>query len=68
VARIAAYGLLKKLTVRYPHRLGEIVAQYEVTARGLHAEIILPPGLYGSFEWQGQSHPLQGGKTNLELP
>jgi alpha-L-rhamnosidase len=61
-------GDLKKLTVRYPHRQGEIVAQYEVTARGLHAEITLPPGLYGSFEWQGQSHPLQGGKTNLELP
>ncbi len=61
-------GDLKKLTVRYPHRLGEIVARYEVTARGLHAEITLPPGLHGSFEWQGQSHPLHGGKTNLELP
>jgi hypothetical protein len=58
---------MKKLTIRYPHPLGEIVARYEVTARGLHAEITVPAGLNGSFEWHGQSHPLSAGKTTLDL-
>jgi hypothetical protein len=61
-------GGLKKLTVRYPHPLGDITAQYEVTARGLHAEIALPAGLHGSIEWRGQSHPLNDGKTTFDLP
>jgi alpha-L-rhamnosidase len=58
---------LKKLMVRYPHPLGEIVARYEVTARGLHAEITLPPGLQGTLEWHGQSHPLGTGKTTFDV-
>ena len=33
-------GDLKKLTVRYPHPLGEIVVHYEMTGSGLQAEII----------------------------
>jgi hypothetical protein len=61
-------GDLKKLTIRYPHPLGEIVAQYEMTARGLHAEITLPAGLSGAFEWHAQSHPLSGGKTIFNVP
>jgi alpha-L-rhamnosidase len=61
-------GDLKKLTVRYPHTLGEIVAHYEVTGSGLHAEITLPSGLSGTFEWQGKSHPLRAGKTTLNVP
>jgi hypothetical protein len=61
-------GDLKKLTIRYPHPLGEIVAQYEMTARGLHAEITLPAGLSGAFEWHGQSHPLSSGKTIFNVP
>jgi hypothetical protein len=60
-------GDLKRLTIRYPHPLGEIVAHYEVTGSGLHAEITLPAGLSGIFEWQGKSHPLHGGKTTLDL-
>jgi hypothetical protein len=60
-------GDLKKLTVRYPHPLGEIVAHYEVAGGSLHAEITLPEGLNGTFEWHGKSHPLHGGKTNLDL-
>jgi alpha-L-rhamnosidase len=61
-------GDLKRLTVRYPHPLGEIVAHYEVTGSGLHAEITLPSGLGGTFEWQGTSHPLGAGKTTLNVP
>jgi hypothetical protein len=60
-------GDLKKLTIRYPHPRGEIVAHYEIVGSALHAEITLPTGLTGTFEWRGKSHPLHGGKTNLEL-
>ena len=60
-------GDLKKLTVHYPHPLGEIVAHYETTARGLHAEIILPSDLSGTFEWRGTSHPLRSGRTTFNV-
>jgi hypothetical protein len=60
-------GDLKKLTVRYPHPLGEIVAQYEREGELLKVGIILPAGLGGSFEWHGANHPLQAGKTTLLL-
>ena len=60
-------GDLKKLTIRYPHPLGEIVAHYEEAGGSLHAEIILPADLSGTFEWHGKSHPIHGGKTNLDL-
>jgi alpha-L-rhamnosidase len=60
-------GDLKKLTVRYPHPLGEIVAHYEMTSGGIHAEITLPPGLSGTFEWQGRSRVLRPGRTTLKI-
>jgi alpha-L-rhamnosidase len=60
-------GDLKKLTIRYPHPLGEIVAHYKVTDSGIHAEIALPPGLSGTFEWHGKSHPLHTGETTLNV-
>ena len=67
--RIApALGELKHLSVRYPHPLGEIVADYEQRPEGLlHVEITLPSGLNGSFEWKGTTHPLRAGKTVFAL-
>jgi hypothetical protein len=61
-------GELKKLSVRYPHPLGEIVAHYEVTGDGLHADVTLPSGLSGTFEWKGKSRPLQAGRTIVTMP
>jgi hypothetical protein len=60
-------GDLKKLTVRYPHPLGMIEAKYEVTGSGLQAEFTLPPGLSGTFEWHGKSHPLAAGKATFSV-
>jgi alpha-L-rhamnosidase len=60
-------GDVKELTIRYPHPLGELVARYAVTSRGLHAEFNLPAGLLGTFEWQGQSHRLGAGKTTFNV-
>jgi alpha-L-rhamnosidase len=62
------FGDLKKLSIRYPHPMGDIAAQYEMTAGGLHAEITLPPGLHGTFEWHGQSHSLNAGTSTFNLP
>jgi alpha-L-rhamnosidase len=66
--RIApALGDLKKLTVRYPHPLGEIVAHYQWAGELLKVEILLPEGLEGSFEWHGATHSLHAGKTTFIL-
>jgi alpha-L-rhamnosidase len=66
--RIApALGDLKKLTVRYPHPLGEIVAHYQWAGELLKVEILLPEGLEGSFEWHGTAHSLHAGKTTFVL-
>ena len=60
-------GDLKKLTVRYPHPLGEIVGALRGDGELLQAEITLPAGLEGTFEWHGATHLLHAGKTTLEL-
>jgi hypothetical protein len=60
-------GDLKKLTIRYPHPRGEIVAHYEREGELLKVEITLPTGLEGSFAWHGTTHSLQPGKTTLVL-
>ena len=66
--RIApALGNLKQITIRYPHPLGEIVAHYTVTDKALHAEITLPPGLHGTFEWQGTTRLLPPGETTIAI-
>lgn len=63
-----ALGDLKKLTIRYPHPLGEIQVHYECESDLLKVEITLPTGLDGSFEWRGAAHHLHSGKTTLTLP
>lgn len=60
-------GDLKKLTIRYPHPQGMIEAHYELTGGGLRAEITLPPGLSGTFEWHGKSRPLAAGKATFNV-
>jgi hypothetical protein len=37
------------------------------SADGLTAEILLPPGLDGSFVWNGREHALRGGAQRLML-
>jgi alpha-L-rhamnosidase len=60
-------GDLKKLTVRYPHPLGEIVAHYQREGELLKVEILLPAGLQGTFAWHGATHSLHAGRTTLVL-
>src|SRR5438045_2716425 len=62
--RIApALGPLRHAEGRVPHPLGDIdVRLVRECDRGVRAEITLPPGLSGQFEWQGQSRPLRAGR------
>jgi hypothetical protein len=56
-----------KATVPHPH--GEIRLDLAaVGARGLKAEVTLPEGVGGWFEWQGQTVALHGAKQTLWFP
>jgi len=61
--RIApALGPLRRAEGRLPHPLGDIdVKLVREGERGLHAEVTLPRGLSGTFEWQGKRRPLREG-------
>ena len=61
--RIApALGPLRRAEGRVPHPLGDIEVQLTREGqRGLRAEVTLPRGLSGAFEWQGQRRPLREG-------
>ncbi len=62
--RIApALGPLRRAEGRVPHPFGDIDIQLvREGQRGLGAEITLPRGLSGVFEWQGQRRPLREGR------
>jgi len=61
-------GALTTLTASYPHPLGPIDVEYTHKDGTLHATIHLPPGLHGTFRWQGQTYPIQQTTLNLTLP
>ena len=61
-------GQLTSLTASYPHPLGAIEVEYTHKDGTLHAVIHLPPGLHGTFRWQGQTYPIQQTTLNLTLP
>jgi alpha-L-rhamnosidase len=51
-----------------PHPQGEI--HVELTAagpEGLKAEVVLPEGIGGSFEWRGKTVALHGGRQSLQF-
>ncbi len=67
--RIApALGPLRRAEGRVPHPFGDIDVQLvREGQRGLRAEITLPRGLSGEFEWQGQRRPLREGRQILRF-
>ncbi|CAN5586207.1 hypothetical protein BH24GEM3_BH24GEM3_17130 [soil metagenome] len=67
--RIApALGALRRAEGRVPHPLGDIeVRLTRLGVRGLRAEITLPPGLGGVFEWRGRQIPLREGRQQFRL-
>ncbi len=61
-------GPLQRAEGRIPHPLGNIDVRLGRTdGSGLAAELTLPPGLEGVFEWNGEERALTPGRQNLEL-
>jgi alpha-L-rhamnosidase len=67
--RIApALGPLRRAEGRVPHPFGDIDVQVRREGqRGLRAEITLPRGLSGEFEWQGQRRQLREGRQIIRF-
>ncbi len=65
--RIAPHlGSLPRASGRVPHPLGDIEVSLEAAEhKGIKAVITLPPGLGGTFEWNGQQIPLSPGRQSI---
>jgi hypothetical protein len=66
--RVAPHlGALQRAEGRIPHPLGDIeVRVARAGARGVRAEVTLPAGLSGVFEWEGAEQPLRAGPQTIE--
>jgi hypothetical protein len=63
-----ALGPLHTASGRVPHPRVDIdVAVSRVGAAGLNAEVTLPAGVTGRFEWYGRSAPLHSGKQTVRF-
>ncbi|HEX5484306.1 MAG TPA: alpha-L-rhamnosidase C-terminal domain-containing protein, partial [Terriglobia bacterium] len=58
-------GSLHELKASMPVPQGEIEVAYERQGEHLTAEVTLPAGLSGWFDWQGQRHALHSGAQRL---
>jgi hypothetical protein len=65
--RIApALGQLQRASGRVPHPRGDIdVAVTRTGADGVRAEVTLPAGVDGVFEWRGRRVPLRAGRQTV---
>ncbi len=59
-------GQLKEVSARMPHPRGAIEVKL-VRNRGLTADIDLPEGTDGQFEWAGTSRALHSGRNHFEV-
>jgi hypothetical protein len=67
-ARVRVAPSLGKLTqvhARMPHPKGEIEVQMVKSGAKLTADVTLPTGITGEFEWAGTKRPLVAGKNHL---
>lgn len=60
-------GTMKNISGEMPHPDGKITVNYNLSGKGLKAEITLPDGISGTFLWKGKSHELKSGGNILEL-
>jgi hypothetical protein len=66
--RIApSLGPLKRASGRVPHPRGDILVELVRSGeKGLRAQVTLPAGLSGVFEWDGRTRPLHPGPQTFE--
>ncbi len=63
-----ALGPLRTASGRVPHPRGDIdVAFTRIGDSGISAEITLPAGVSGAFEWGGRRVPLRAGRQSVRL-
>ncbi len=60
-------GRLTEASGTVPHPSGDIHVRLKRNGAGLKAEVFLPAGLTGEFVWGGQTIPLDGGASSLQL-
>jgi alpha-L-rhamnosidase len=66
--RIApSLGMLTRLDAAAATPQGTVHVRYRNARGRLQARIVLPPGLSGSFVWDGREYPLVRRKTDLSL-
>jgi len=59
-------GPLPHLKATHPHPMGDIQVEYARKGKALQADIQLPAGLTGRFEFEGRSWPLTSGPNHLD--
>ena len=60
-------GALERVSGSIPHPKGEIAVTLGRTGGALEAEITLPPGVGGTFEWQGTRRELVPGANRITV-
>ena len=60
-------GELKEVKADMPHPKGRIEVEYRKVKKGRQTRIILPAGMSGTFEYNGESRMLKNGENNFIL-
>lgn len=60
-------GNLKHVSATMPHPKGEIHVDLQKLNGKLVADVELPPGISGEFDWMAKRHSLKSGKNHLEF-
>jgi hypothetical protein len=60
-------GELKEVKADMPHPKGRIKVEYRRVKKGLQTRVVLPPGMNGSFEYNGKFRMLKSGENSFTL-
>jgi alpha-L-rhamnosidase len=64
--RVAPHlGNLREVSAEFPHPRGMIRVHFERSGEPLKGTVALPPGLQGSFIWQGKEQALRSGDNKI---
>lgn len=60
-------GKLDAASGTMPHPRGPLVVALRRQGAGLRAEVTLPPGIDGTFAWNGETRPLRAGRNAIHV-
>jgi alpha-L-rhamnosidase len=60
-------GALTRVSGSIPHPKGTIAVSLTTAGSGVKADVTLPAGVTGEFEWHGQTRPLTAGKNVVQM-